>query len=346
MADVAAHAGVSLSTASLALSGGRPISARTKERVESAARELGYAGPSPQGRALRSGRSGVVGLVLHQELARSFRDPLNLRVLDSLIEDLGKLGQGVLLIPHPTRAAGEQTLLDTAPMDAVVVLRVQDQHEPAIDAARRRGLPVVVMEGTAPEGSSSLTIDDTEATVQLINHVRSLGHASIATVTLPFRPEDETRIVEAREATTTAWVPTRHRLDAFARAGVEPCVIVRASASTVEAGVEAGHLALGHESGPTAIICQSDLLAAGVILAARARALSVPQDVSITGFDGLDLPWLAPHRLTTIGQDGAAKGHALARLVKRLLDGEAPEHVSLPVVFQQGNTTGAAPASP
>jgi DNA-binding LacI/PurR family transcriptional regulator len=344
MADVAARAGVSLSTVSLTYSGAGPISPDTKARVERAAEELGYGGPSAAGRALRSGKSGIVGVVIHEKFARSFRDPLNLRILDSLIADFGAMGVGVLLIPQPTGDPGERTLLDTAAMDAVVVLRVRDNEEPALTIAKRRGIPLVVMEGPAPEGAGSLDIDDTDATVRLISHLREQGHERIATVTLPFGVEADTRIITREETARGAWTPIHHRLDAFELAGVEPCVIVESHASEVEAGVAAGHLALAHETRPTAVVCQSDLLAAGVILAAREKGLSVPGDLSVTGFDGLDLPWLAPLEITTMKQDGAAKGHVLASEVKALLDGRGPEHVLLPLEFRSGNTTGAAPA--
>lgn len=343
MADVAARAGVSLSTVSLTYSGAGPISPDTKARVERAAEELGYGGPSPQGRALRSGKSGIVGVVIHEKFARSFRDPLNLRILDSLIADFGKMGVGVLLIPQPTGEPGERTLLDTAAMDAVVVLRVRDHDEPALAIAKRRGTPLVVMEGPAPATAGSLDIDDTEATVRLISHLRELGHERIGTVTLPFGVEADTRIISREETARPAWTPIHHRLDAFELAGIEPSVIVEAHASMVEAGIAAGHLALSHESRPTAIVCQSDLLAGGVILAAKERGLRVPQDLSVTGFDGLDLPWLAPHEVTTMKQDGAAKGHVLAGEVRALLEGREAQHVILPLDFIPGNTTGPAP---
>jgi len=340
---VAARAGVSLSTVSLTYSGAGPISADTKGRVERAAEELGYGGPSPHGRALRSGRSGIIGVVIHEKFARSFRDPLNLRILDSLIADFGSMGLGVLLIPQPTLEDTGPSLLTTAAMDAVVVLRVRDKEEPALELADKRGIPMVIMEGHAPAGAGSLDIDDTEATVTLINHLRELGHTQIGTVTLPFGAEGETRVITREETNRPAWTPIHHRLDAFELAGIEPCVIIEAHASMVEAGLAAGHLALDHPSRPTAIVCQSDLLAGGVILAAREKGLRVPEDLSVTGFDGLDLPWVAPSEVTTMKQDGAQKGHVLAREVKALLDGKEPERVVMPLEFRRGNTTGPAP---
>lgn len=341
MADVAARAGVSLSTVSLTYSGAGPISPDMKARVEKAAADLGYAGPSPQARALRSGRTQVVGLVLHERLQLALRDPFTLGVLDALIGDLSEMGLGVLLLPSPAPESTEPSLLATAPMDAAVVMRVRDHDEPAIEILDKRSLPIAVVEGTAP-GTASITIGDTAATAALIRHLVELGHERIATVTLPRNSMRETRVVEDDMLADALWTPTRHRLQAFDEAGVAPCVIVETRASMLQEGIAAGHMALSHPSKPTAVVCQSDLLAGGVVLAARELELDVPGDVSITGFDGIDLAWLEPTELTTVMQDGPAKGHLIAEAVRRLLDGETPPSLDLPLHTRIGTTTGPA----
>src|SRR5664279_3369696 len=122
MADVAAKAGVSLSTVSLSYSGAGPISPEMKARVEKAAADIEYGGPSAAGRALRSGRSQVVGVVIHDSLTLAFRAPLILQIMDGLISDLGDMGLGVLLLTSPSGAPEENSLLETAPMDAAVLL--------------------------------------------------------------------------------------------------------------------------------------------------------------------------------------------------------------------------------
>ncbi len=339
MVDVATAAGVSLSTVSLTYSGAGPISPEMRARVEKAAEQLGYAGPSPQGRALRSGRSHIVGVVIHEKLQFAFRDPLALKVMDGLIADLSDMGLGVLLIPSPTGQVDERSLLDSAPLDAAVVLRVRNRAEPALDILKRRGIPTVVLEGNAPAGAGSVSIDDLSATAELITHLKDLGHTRIATVTLPLGVNRETAIITPDDKVDNAWTAARNRIAAFDRAGIEPCVVVETRASLVEEGIAAGHLALSHETQPTAVVCQSDILAGGVVLAARELDMRVPQDVSVTGFDGLDLPWLAPHEITTMTQDGNAKGHALASEVKALLAGETPEPIVLPLHFKAGTTT-------
>ncbi len=341
MADVAERAGVSLSTVSLTFSGAGPITDDTKARVEKAAEELGYSGPSPLAKSLRSGRTHIVGVVLAERLDILFRDANAIRVMDGIVVGLGDLDLGVLLVPSPTGEPGEHPLLETAPMDAAIVLRVRDHDDPSLETLRKRGIPIVVMEGPAPQGAGIVTIDDERATAELISYLVSLGHERIGTVTLPFDLNRETQIVPTERLGEATWTATRSRLAAFTRAGVEPCVVVEARASMVEEGLAAGHLALSHPSKPTAIVCQSDLLAAGVIFAARELNLRVPQDVSVTGFDGLDLPWLAPDDITTIVQDAQVKGQLLAAEVGALLAGDTPSPVDVPLSLRIGTTTHA-----
>ncbi|BDZ54640.1 hypothetical protein GCM10025870_17130 [Agromyces marinus] len=97
LADVAAHAGVSASTASLAFSGSGPVADATKERVLAAASALGYAGPDPRARSLRRGRSGIVGVVLEERVRAAFLDPVKIRMLDGLADGIAPLGAGLLL---------------------------------------------------------------------------------------------------------------------------------------------------------------------------------------------------------------------------------------------------------
>ena len=339
MADVAERAGVSLSTVSLTFSGAGPITDETRGKVERAAAELNYSGPSPLAKSLRSGRTHIVAVVLAARLDVLFRDGNTIRVMDGVVSGLGDLGLGVLLVPSPTGEPGERPLLETVPMDAAIILGIRGEDDPSLEILRKRGIPVVVMEGSPPHGAGVVTIDDERATAELISYLVSLGHSSIGTVTLPFDVNRDTQVIPADRLGEATWTATSHRLAAFARAGVEPCVVVEARASMVEEGMAAGHLALSHPSRPTAVVCQSDLLAAGVILAARELDLQVPQDVSVTGFDGLDLPWLAPDDLTTVVQDATRKGQLLAAEIGALLAGETPEPINLPVTLRIGTTT-------
>lgn len=340
MADVAAAAGVSLSTVSLTYSGAGPISDDMRDRVLAAATELGYHGPSPQARALRSGRTGVIGLIVGTEMSRYFRDPLSLAVLDATVDALGAAGRGVLLLP--TTHAGEGELVETGAMDGAIVLRNATGDEPFIESLRRRGIPAVYSE--APSGlTPAVNLEDAEATADLIRELVGLGHTRIGAVTLPWRPEEATAVVEGdwHEAVTAS--VARTRLTGFDLAGVDPCVVIEARSSLVEEGIEAARIAFAHESAPTALVCQSDVLAAGVIVAARDRGVAVPGQLSVTGIDAITLPWLAPVEITTAFQDAAAKGQALATGIVAMIDGEDVADVRLPMPLRSGTTTGPAP---
>ena len=81
LAAVAALAGVSPSTASLAFSGAGPVSDATRAKVLAAAEQLNYGGPDPRAQSLRRGRSGIVGAVLEDTLSNAFRDPINVAII-------------------------------------------------------------------------------------------------------------------------------------------------------------------------------------------------------------------------------------------------------------------------
>jgi DNA-binding LacI/PurR family transcriptional regulator len=347
LADVAAAAGVSVSTASLAFSGAGPIAAATRERVLETAKEIGYTGPNPLGRQLRRGRSGIVGVVVGDALRRSFRDPVSVQVLDGITSELGPLGLGVLLIPGPLDVDEPEVnpLIQTAAMDVAIMLWGGTLNEVVLDALRRRGIPIVLVEGRRQPGLSVVGIADQQGVAEVTEHLVRLGHTRIAAVTLPFGADRASGFVDAERLAHVQWDLTRRRLAGIRDAGVEPMAIYETAASLVEHGTEAGRALLTLPDRPTAIVCHSDLLAGGVVLAARELGLRVPEDVSVAGFDGLDLPWLLPDVLTTVAQPLAEKGKAAGREAARLLvEGEEPASVELPVSLVVGTTTGPPPA--
>ncbi|MCB7136814.1 LacI family DNA-binding transcriptional regulator [Cellulosimicrobium marinum] len=360
LATVAERAGVSVSTASLAFSGAGPITPETRTRVLDAARELGYTGPNPLGRQLRSGRSGVVGVVVGDQLRRAFRDPVAVKVLDGLVSTLGENGLGVLLIPgipsdDPARAV--DPLVESAAMDVAVLVWGVGSDDPTLAALRRRGVPVVIGEGRAVEGAPLVAIADRAGTADVVRHLVGLGHERIAEISLPLDSSDRSGPLDAARLAQVDRTPTANRL-AGVRDVVDPVASWETEASLVEHGRSAAVALLarpgssgtapeaaGATTRPTAIIAHSDLLAAGALLGVRELGLRVPEDVSVAGFDGLDLPWLAPDVLTSVDQPLALKGAELGRAVIRLLAGEEPRTVTLDVTLAVGTTTGPAPAA-
>ncbi|MDN5857757.1 MAG: LacI family DNA-binding transcriptional regulator [Pseudonocardia sp.] len=344
LAAVAAAARVSPSTASLAFSNSARVAPVTRERVLAAARRLGYAGPDPVAASLRRGRSGVIGAFVGERLLYAFRDPVAITLLDGITEVLGSHGVGLLLLAGD---AGRPTIEQIArlPLDAAIFATCGLEDDPALARLRHRGVPVVGVEG--PAGTDALVdIDDAGGIAALARHLHELGHRRVETITMPLRLDGTVGPVTPARRGRAHYRDVRRRL-----AGVEdvfgPVPAYETASNSVADGVAAGHAVLDVPAAhrPTAVIAQSDVLAAGVLQAAAELGLRVPEDVSVTGFDGAELHWLGDTRLTTVVQPTAQKGRAAAGAAMQLVALGAAADVSLPVALRIGTTSGPPPST-
>jgi DNA-binding LacI/PurR family transcriptional regulator len=348
LAVVAARAGVSPSTASLAFSGTGPVSDATRARVLAAAAELDYAGPDPLARSLRRGRSGVVAVVTEDRLEDAFRDPMNLAVLDGIGEAFGDERLGLLVLPLV--GADRPELLDSA-MDAVILLGCGTDLASTIDGLRRRRVPIIGIETAPSEGVVAVSLDNRDASRRGAQLLHELGHREVAVVTLPLDvPRGLRALTPEREAASAAYVATERLAgvrEVFPRAAG-----ISAASSAVAQGRDAGRVLLDvpERDRPTAIVAQSDLLAAGVLAAAEELGIAVPAQLSVIGFDGVRfdggrLDGGRVPELTTLVQPASEKGRAAGAAVLAALAGEAARPVALTSVLRIGTTTGPVPAA-
>ncbi|MGF3052982.1 LacI family DNA-binding transcriptional regulator [Microbacterium sp. YY-03] len=335
IADVARAAGVSASTASVVFSGKIKVSDETAARVRAAAAELGYRGPDPRAASLRTGRSGIVGVVMSSSLRTAFLDPIAIATMDGIATSVAPLGAGILLL----RDDGRTPAATEVPLDAAVLFGTHSENPELVQNLIARDIPVVAVEGDPAWGVPVISLDNTEAQSQLAHHVAGLGHRNVAVVSLRWGPTTEPGFVSP--ASTPVIDVTRERL-AGVREVFENPNVFSARGSSVDFGIEAANAILD-QCQPTAILAQSDLLAAGVIRAATERGLSVPKDLSVTGFDGVAVDGLAPYQLTTMHQPAYEKGRAVGDAIARLLKGEKAPSVRFTCTLRPGNTT-APPA--
>lgn len=357
IADVARVAGVSASTASVVYSGKTPVSDATRRRVIAAAESLGYTGPDPRAASLRRGRSGIVGVVFEEHLGTAFLDPVKTLMMDGLADAVAPIGAGLLLLRNdPSTGSGagvvsaasavpdgREPSLRSAPIDAAVLVGCSPRLRESLDTVTRRGIPVVVLEGDAGAGIPRIDLDNREAQRELARHVRSLGHERVVLLTLPTDAARERGWItperEARGTVDVTRVRTAAARDVFCDAPA-----YSAAASSIDEGLAAGRVIFADAATrPTAVLAQSDLLAAGVLRAALEAGLRVPDDVSITGFDGIVVDGMAPYELTTMAQPAAEKGRAAGEAVAAMLAGQDAASVTFTCEFRRGNTTAAAP---
>ncbi|QJU55503.1 LacI family DNA-binding transcriptional regulator [Herbiconiux sp. KACC 21604] len=341
---VADRAGVSVSTASLAFSGAGPVSDATRDRVLAAARELGYSGPDPRARSLRQGRSGVVGIVFDESLLNAFRDPVNVSTLDGIATGLGTDSNGLLLM---TESGAVEGGIREAAVDAAVIMGCSPVFGSVIPALQARGVPVVTIEGGAQSFAAGVTdigLDNADAAETLARHLAELGHRRVAIITLGTDEHRETGPLtpERRRGMTTA--VAADRLEGVLRVFPD-APAWSAGHNLVEEGALAARALLEGPEGerPTAVLAQSDLLAVGVLQAARDLGLEVPRDLSVTGFDGVRIDGLGDRDLTTMRQPVAEKGRAAGAAVVELLAGRPAASGVFVCTFHEGATTAPPP---
>jgi DNA-binding LacI/PurR family transcriptional regulator len=338
LAAVARLAGVSNSTASLAFSGTGPVSDSTRDRVLAAAKELNYAGPDPRARSLRRGRSGIVGVVMEERVGDAFRDPIKIALLDGISDSIAAIDAGLLIL---TDAGETAQRIDDAPMDAVVLIGCSPRLDESVAMLQQRGIPLVAIEGNPAGGVLTIGQDNREATRVAAQHLYDLGHRNVSLVALPLDrnrtrgPLTDALIASGSSNTTIERLAGARDVFPDARGYVT-------RGSFVEEGRLAGHALLDDPSTrPTAVIAQSDLIAAGVIRAAEEIGLVVPDDVSVVGFDGARVDGLWPYDLTTLVQPAVDKGRAAGAAIVDMLEGSVAHPATFTSVFHLGNTTAA-----
>src|SRR4051794_7721693 len=177
--DVAECAGVSLGTASNAF--GRPalVSGGAHERVLAAARALGYAGPDPAARTLRTGRTGALGLVFTDSLRYAFTDTAATLFLRGVAAGVEERGAGLVIVPASPAPAEAASLVRESAVDGFLVYSIPT-GDPRGVAALERSLPIVTVDQPRHPGTPFVGIDDRAAARGAAEHVRRLGHARVA----------------------------------------------------------------------------------------------------------------------------------------------------------------------
>lgn len=318
LTQVAARAGVSVMTASYTYNQPQRVSAAARERVLTAAEELGYAGPDPGARSLRRGSSRTIGVVLGEQLTYAFEDPQAAAFLAGVAGVCATRGYGMTILPI-TGGPDDVERVHDAAVDGFIVWTTVDGDPvlPAISASRR---PAVVLGGPRIEGMDLVGVDD-EAATKAVGLV-AFRHARRPAV-LSFPVDRQRAYWQARgPATTAAKVPfpvTRSRLRGFRAAAratghAWPDVTVAVCPRNAADDAERAARTLLHDAHrPDAIAAMSDQLASGVLRAAGQLGIDVPGQLAVTGFD--DDPLAGQLQLTTVRQSLRDQGAACARIV-------------------------------
>jgi len=330
--QVAAVAGVSVSTVSLVLAGKaghRRISEDTRARVRKIAEDLNYA-PNLLTRSLRRGRTHVLSFYSafrHREQADVYMDTLS-----SAIEMAGgEAGYDILVHCNFNRSSKEiYQFLNGGLADGLILFAPQSD-DPLLALLHKSSLPVVLLNGRDPAKIFPSVADDVELGMRLIaKELVETGHRRIAVLTA--------KDGQARDADTRVGLLRAALLES----GISiPSRWVRPS------GEHANELLkelMSEPEPPTALFCWHDQLAYGALASCDEVGIDVPRQLSIVGYDGIHWPSPTRHMAASVRVDQST----LARIAVRILDetingygGPIREEV-LPVTFSTGTSFGSA----
>jgi DNA-binding LacI/PurR family transcriptional regulator len=326
--DVARRAGVSISTVSRVTNGKGTVNREMADRVWRAVRELNYQ-PDPQARALVSGRSHIIGLMV-TEITNPFFPELIQRFEQFAVES----GYEVLLASTPNDAASismsVRRMLQRK-VDGVAVMMF-GREAPILEELATHAVPLVVMDGApAFPKIDAVRVNYDEGIQQAVSHLAGLGHQSIAFVSGPLEQ-------------TSA----RFRRDAFDKAMRSNLLKLRSDLMiegdhTLEGGMAAMTTLLGRTNRPTAVVCSNDLTAIGVLHCLFEAGKQVPEDLSVIGFDDVHIAQFMLPPLTTVRMSCEEIAHVAFATLRHRIEPGSTRHAARPVetslIVRQ--TTGA-----
>jgi len=329
--DVAKKAGVGIGTVSSVLNNSRPVNETTRQKVLAAIAELDFV-PNPSGRRLSMGKTHTIGVVIpfftiasQVERLRGVMSVIGGTDYDiSLftVENVSQRSKTLQTVPHRGRIDG-LLIFSLSPSDA------------DLRRIRQENTPTVLVEASHPD-LPHILLDDVAAAQSAVEYLIELGHRKIGYVSDylddPFGSFfSRNRYLGYRQALAGAGIPFRpkyHRQRGFGR----------------EEGRQMATELLNLSAPPTAIFAFSDELALGVLEAARDLNINVPGELSVVGYDDIELAKFA--QLTTIRQHLFESGIQGVELLLNTIDNPdtPPLHLQLPTELIVRHTTGPPPA--
>lgn len=346
--SVADAVGVSRTTVSNAYNRPERLSSELLGRILETARDLGYSGPDPIARKLRTGQMSAVGLVLTDSLPFAFHDEAAVGFLHGLALACETAHTPLLLIPVTAEGDGGVAQVEQAAVDSMVVYSVPDEA-PYLTAVLRRNLPVVVVDGPKDLPRTSwVGLDQSASAGETARYLAGLGHREVGVLCHRLSDEPYVGHVDPERLAGATYPVQRERVvgfrDEFLRvtAGEGTVHVTERRVSDLQQGRNGARAILRDFPGVTAIVCTCDALALGVLSMAEELGLRVPQDLSVTGFD--DIPSAGRADLTTVWQPIAEKGEVAGEMILGNANTAASRHDTLPSHLVVRKTTGPAPA--
>ncbi|MCY4348195.1 MAG: LacI family DNA-binding transcriptional regulator [Aestuariivita sp.] len=306
MSDVARRAKVSTATVSRALSAPHQVQENTRKRVLQAITDLGYA-PNFGARVLAAKQTNTFGVVIP-----TMENAVFARGIQAFQEELGRHGKTLLIASsgYQSKLEDEQVRTLVARGADALLLIGYDRPKELYDFLDRRSVPtLVIWSFSANEARTAIGFDNRKSMAELASLVIAYGHTRIGCLSAPTADNDRARarVDGIKSAMTSAGLDCRQ-------------LELIETPYAIENAELAFHALMNRAPRTTAVICGNDVLAIGALRAAREMDLRVPEDVSITGFDDLEIALLAEPALTTVHVPHRQMGRRAARMLIQMLN--------------------------
>lgn len=330
--DVAAEAGVSIASVSAALNDRPGVSDATRARILAVAERTGWV-PSLRGRSLSGKRAYAVGLVIERAGAVIESDPFIAGFIAGVEVVLERRGYALVLqMASSHRSAVEryrQMALDHRIDGAFLIdMAARDARVPLLEELR---LPAVAVNSARDCGLPSVRQDHVPGLTRVIEELITLGHTDVAHV-----------------GGRRGLIHTRQRIavwrSALSGAGLPPGHLLYGDFSAESGGMAAQRLLETGGPRPTAVVCASDLMAIGFISRASRLGVEVPREMSVTGFDGIEVGGFVRPALTTVATAPRELGEAAATILLDTVDGASPDDVEVTPTVAVFRESHAPPA--
>ncbi len=307
IADVARAAGVSKAAVSFAFNTPERLSADTVSRIRGVASGLDYR-PDPVARMLAQRRTWTIGILTPQGLDVIFTNPYFGEFSAGVATAAEAAGMAIQFI-SPLHGSLTRAV-DRASVDGIIAVGLGAAH-PEVGQIRRSGIPFVVVDSTALPDEPGIEVDDEGGARSAAQHLVELGHREFLVIGI----EPPSASAGMEPAGVTARRLNGYRAG-LATVGVElPEASIVVGPASMQGGIDAFRRAWASGVRPTAVLAMSDAMAIGAMRAARELGLRVPADLSIVGFDDLDVAQYTDPPLTTVHQPNREKGEEAVRLV-------------------------------
>lgn len=340
LASLASELGVSRTTVSNAYNRPDQLSPALREKILATAARLGYPGPDPAARSLRTRRVGSIGVLFTDDLNYAFEDLASVDFLAGMAAASPGDPTSLTLIPAgPGGEIDPNMLVGQAVVDGFVVYSVA-ADDPYLQAAVARRIPVVVVDQPVTKDLPWVGIDDFHAIAPAAQALVAAGHRKIGILCIRLdRTPNDGEVSPERLASASLHVQKARvegALAVLAAGGIDPrsVPIMERHINDRQNNLDAAKELLTRHPDLTAVLCTTDSMALAV--------LDYRPDVSVTGFDGISTA--IARGLTTVVQPNRDKGAAARRALAALIDAhlsDAPLEVTntvLPTSFYEGTT--------